>query len=464
MLAPEGPRSSGPPAWREPREGGDTLGAMLSCVQTVESVASLSARIWPGFRLNSQVLILSNERGGPLVIGGDPSPPVDYYRGDSSSLLFVRRGQPPDSLLGLRIGRDWHNQHGVATIVPFNRARCLETLLHETFHTFQLAKKESDRASFRFTGSASFPDSSLDELTLLLTEGHFLESALSASSNSARSAAIGAAAAARAIRCAREFEPQCRLEQEVELLEGSAEYVSLTLLASVSNRSPHISATTELESRLRGISVMQLIGRAYRFHIGAAWIALAAEAHIPNWTDLIEHDGVDGAVVALQARSSHDAKTILQSPTFVEASKKLRDFSAKLLANEAARSDSVRRAFWLQPGIPVRILWMASDGLSIHTSSGLSGATEFSLRDRSSNNHVQVHGPLLQTCCPPGLVVVIPLAALKLAVDGTSVVLPGRDSVYRGRISLISRELDLALRVADVVVRKDSISIRVVAW
>lgn len=183
--------------------------AMLACLRAATSASARSMQVWPGFRLNDQAILLVNEREGPVILVAVGSPPPGYKLTAAGHSIYQKDGAPPDSLLGLQVGRAWEPAKGIATVVPFQRRACPEMVLHEAFHTYQRLRLRNSARSWG-EGTLRFPATSEEPAAVQLLEGHWLAQALASPDPTVRGRSIALAAAAHARFCESVGESACR--------------------------------------------------------------------------------------------------------------------------------------------------------------------------------------------------------------------------------------------------------------
>lgn len=446
----------------------DTLTRMVATLRAARDLGESTAVVWPGFRLDEQVLILTAP-SGPAVLIGDPSPPGDFRQLSSDASIFIRPGLPPDSLTGIRIGMNWSGK--IATAIGYAPVGMLEILIHEAFHTYQ----SSLQGEFLGGSTPRFPDTSLVALALLNLEGRYLARALAERSNQAARAAILSALAVRARRCALLGDDECDAERRIEQSEGSAAYVTALVLGGRRN--------TLADSIGAAVSKVDDLTRLARFHFydtGLAWLLLLDRVGPPSWKQRLGAVPPDAILAESVGHTSVKADSLARLVERSSEAEQARTDARRTLAAEAAFADSVARAFAAQPGIPVRIRWHSEHGVrrsqfvwidgmrrsvraagqDANRNSYVIGAQEARFGFDSPENHMVIRAPALWVCChDQGVEVRTPVAGRDARIAGIPVPLdvPGGRAV--GALTLALPAIDLRARSAEVIVYADSVTI-----
>jgi hypothetical protein len=436
----------------------DTTSQMIQCLTAALAAQRSGAQVWPGFPLHDQVLLLTNERRGVVVLAGDRSPPSEYLPVAPDSALFERTGAPPDSLRGLRTGLKWHAKGATATAVRFDARSCLTTLLHESFHTYQHAVRRDARFLMSTDGAVELPDSDPEASALLMLEGRFLAQALTARDAVSRLAAVRRAVVARRRRCQRVRVTECGRENDVELLEGSAEYAATAIAMPPNAFGRRRAVRDSARLRLLATSDLSYLSRYYVSLIGVAWIAIGVEADPRGWQDVVERQGIEGIIRGLPGATGKDTSAIARSREFVVALDDERAKAVRLTARERQRTDSSRRAFWSQSGVPIRFSWSPVNGLSSYGRIARSGDSEFGLRWPAPGNSLTVLGTFLLS--PRAVVVIVPRDDLQISLGGREVSPSEEGRRTGGPLDVRDKGLAAQAQTADIQVWRDSVSIR----
>ena len=379
---------------------------------------------------------------------------------NGEAALFERDGALPDSLRGLRTGMDWNGRPGVATVVQLMPSHCLQTVLHESFHTYQHMRRSSSRFQVSTDTRIEPPIDDPEAGALLMLEGRFLVDALMARDSAARLTAAQRAAVARDRRCARVHDIECRRERDAELLEGSAEYAAAAL-ASRGDHGDRLRAVRDsARAHLLAVGDLRLLDRPYFYWTGAAWIALAAAVGDSGWSDEIERGGIGAAVARVLGPRIRDSATVARSRAFAAALDSVRAIAIALTNRERERLASASKAFWSQEGIAVRFRWSPVNGLSSYGRQSPHGDQEFGLRWHAPGNELTARGLMLRSCCPQTLVIIVPRDDLDIVVSGRHVPLDASGRKESGPLTVRGKGIDAQAGAGEVVVWADSIAIQ----
>lgn len=437
-------------------------GSVLSGVLRAAEAISGNTSVWPGFDLRDQVLLAVVQPNGPVYLIGDPDPPSDYRWLDSRKRIAVREGAPPDSLLtGLRLNMDWNGRAGVATALTFAPGQgdhVAPFLLHEGFHTYQ--GQVSSRAPGRFAGlsNPAFPDTSVEALALLNLEGAYLGRALQAKKVEAARALARTALALRIHRCEVLGTRECSQERGIEQREGTATYVQTALLGEALGYGGPLLWRDSLARALAPVRDIQRLERWHFYDSGHAWLLLLDRFGPPSWKSRVESLSPDQVLADVLNVQRPDADSFVrvarQSRLWADAQRSAHE----AIGQELARRDSVERAFWDRPGVPVRVYFGRVSRLSTTQSQLPDGRTEQTFD--FGPNRVTTRGPARTICCP-GIATVASTAGRVARVNGQSIPLDQGRAQATGSVVLDYPEITVRLQNAEVRVYADSITIQV---
>ena len=250
-------------------------------------------------------------------------------------------------------------------------------LIHEAFHTFQRLENSKDSSRFRQTFSPKFPISSSEALALLNLEGRHLADALRATEQDSGRAAARKALAVRAYRCRRLEESECAAERGVEQNEGSATYVSAVAIGDVLGYGPGGVWQDSLSRALSPIRDLERLSRWHFYDTGHAWIRLVERfSREHNWQERVAASPPDQVLAAVLGVSQVDSLTFLARSLEGEPWEEARAAAASLLARETERRDSLERAFFSRPGVPLRVYLGRIRSKSTEQRQLTSGSTE----------------------------------------------------------------------------------------
>jgi hypothetical protein len=443
-------------AYEAAQDSGSIQSGVLRAAEAITGTAS----VWPGFDSREQVLLAAVQPDGPVYLIGDPNPPSDFRWLDPRRMVAIREGTPPDSLLtGLRLNMDWNGRAGAATAVTFSAGEgeyVAPFLLHEGFHTYQ--DQVNSEASSRFEGRSNpaFPDTSIQALALLNLEGAYLGRALQAESAEAARALARTALAVRMHRCEVSGQEECSQERGIEQREGTAVYVQAALLGeALGYGGPPLMR----DSLARALAPVRDVRRLERWHFydsGHAWLLLLDRFGPPGWksqVELLSPDEVLADVLDVQKPEADSlVRAARQSSLWADAQRAAREAVGRGLA----RRDSVERAFWDRPGVPVRVYFGRVSRVSFSQTELPDGRLEQTFDFGS--NRVVIRGRGRSICCP-GAMTVATTAGRIAQVDGSAVPLDRAGAQARGTILLDLPEIELRLDRGELRVYSDSVTI-----
>jgi len=320
----------------------------VDILRAARDIAAHAPDVWPGFRLDEQVLVVTVPDSGPVyALGPDAGAEPGFEPMPEEDGVFVRRGPPPDDFSGMSTDLSW-GASGTATMVPYGGENVLGFLLHEAFHTFQ-ASLEGEERFAGGGGNVAFPDTSVDALALLNLEGRLLVGALAESSDAEAERLARQALAIRARRCRGSQAGTCDGQRGLEQREGAAEYVEWRLLEMAGWLDAPVDSLRSLMTQLGDDS------RLDRFHFynsGQSWMRLLDRLAGVGWKNSVETRPPD-QVLAMELGPPGPE---LEDVALSGADAKLADREARnFLAAAEARRDSIVDAFWSQPGLPLRV-------------------------------------------------------------------------------------------------------------
>lgn len=437
-----------------PPTAADTVAAMASILRHVVRLDAAAAAAWPGFRLAGQPLLLTAEPNGPVMLAGDPAPPAEYRPLDARADVHVRAGPPPDSLRGLRIGLDWRGHGRRGTVYPFHHENALRSLVHEAFHTYQRLGRGDGR--FPGSGTPHFPDSSPDAVALLALEGRRLAAALDAPTEAATRSRALDALALRRHRCARLGARECRAQRGVELVEGTAEYVTAYTL-----RRDRPGWRDSLRAALPEIQGAWDLQRGQYYQTGLAWLLLLERLAPAGWTTRAERvapDLVLAEVLGVARVEPPSRLAIERDPAWSDALAT----GERIVAGERWRRDSTQRAFDAQPGLGVRIHWIPRGMRSTQRRRPPGAPPEDVVRFGAEGDVVVLRGqlPIEWGQVPPVLLARSPVAGRVATVDGRAVPLDQAGATAIGAVVLDLPTVHVAFRSAELRVYPDSVVVR----
>jgi hypothetical protein len=435
--------------------------AMLDCVRAATASSGRSAQTWPGFLLHDQAIILVNEESGPVVLVANGPPPPEYRAIAAASLIYERGGMPPDSLRGLQVGTTWNLRKGVATVVPFPKHACPEMVVHESFHTYQRRRMTERAAGFVGGGTLRFPAPREELSAVQLLEGHFLAQALASPDAARERRSVELAAASHTRLCEMLGERACRDVANVEDIEGSADYVAMSLLLGTTPAATQQHVRDSLRVRLERVTDARQLGRNYAFLIGAAWMFLASKDHIAGWQQVIEREGFQ----ELTRRVVHSARVTRavdeRSAVFLGPLDSLRRVSARLLHRAIVRSDSAERTFAAVQGTIIRVEWTARGRISSHIRTGPAGIeTDYTVRFGDGADVLTVDSLFQRSCCPPSVRAKARTSDVQLRVSGRAVATENNVHRILGPVELRTPHFNLAYHSAVVRLEGDSILVQ----
>lgn len=435
-------------------------GRFLSGVVRAAEASSRSDSVWPGFKPRERVLLAIVNPDGPIFLTGDSAPPSDYHWVDAHRQIAVRAGPPPDSLLGLRLYMNWNGRKGVATAVTFSpgEEKYVEPfLLHEGFHTYQDQVHSTAPDRFKSRSNPAFPDTSVDALAQLNLEGAYLGRALLAREPEAARALARTALALRIHRCAVLGAKECANERGIEQREGTAVYVQVAMLRKAPGSDAPVSWPDSLARALNPVQDLHRLERWYFYDSGQAWLLLLDRLGPADWKSRVEMSSPDEVLADALGVSSAEADPLVrvarQSSSWSDARRSARE----VVRREIVRRDSLERAFWNRPGVPVRVYFGPVTQLSFGQTKLPDGRLEQTFKFGS--NQVTMRGPTRSICCP-GAVTVVPVSGRVARVNGAPVRLDQPGAQATGTIVLDIPEIALRLGSGELRVYSDSITIR----
>lgn len=438
----------------------DIESILAGVLQAAEAISRTDS-VWPGFAVRDQVLIAVVQPHGPVYLIGDPTPPPDYRWLDLRRQIAVREGPAPDSLVaGLQLNLDWNGRAGIATAVAFSPGQgelVAPFLLHEGFHTYQ--GQVNARAPDRFKGlsSPAFPDTSVEALALLNLEGEYLGRALRAEETEAARALARTALAVRILRCDALGEEECSQERSIEQREGTATYVQTAMLGEALGYGGPLLWKDSLSRALSPVRDLQRLERWHFYDSGHAWLLLLDEFGPPGWKSRVEVLSPDEVLADALNVQRPEVDSLVrdaqQSRHWGDALRSARE----AVDHELARRDSVERAFWDRPGVPVRVYFGRISSLSSGQSRLPDGGVEHTFSFGS--NTVTIRGSSRSICCP-GAMTVVPVTGRVAQVDGRPVRLDQPGAYASGTIVLDLPEIALRFEKGDLRVHSDSVTIQ----
>lgn len=420
--------------------------AFEAALGNVMRAARRSAAAWPGFDLQQHVLVATLLSDSLTYLIGDSSPPAGYAPSAVLQGVHVRRGLPPDSLLGLRVAMTWKDRAAAATALSFSGTtapHAADFLIHEAFHTHQSRQFARDGSRFQQADPPSFPVTSHAALAAVNLEGHYLAGAfVEANDEQARELARHAVAIRRH-RCTIVGPEECTSERGVEQNEGTATYVTAVLLGEAIGYGPSGVWQGAVAQAIAPVSDLQRLERWHFYDTGHLWLRLIDRFTAEMPYDQLERtppDVVLGAILGVDdAAAPRLVAAALSGPHAPLADAAAR----RALEREAERRTEQTMAFLQQPGVPIRVYFGAIK--SMRTESGPLPDGRTSLTRRFGANTVVFRGQSREFCCPLGgwtiteVVgknaqvndVVVPLdrpgtatGALTLQLDGVSIDMP----------------------------------------
>lgn len=436
----------------------DPLGVHDDLQRTI-AAKDRAARAWPGFDLERAVLIAAFRPAGPIYVIGDSSLPAGYRWLDDSRGISVREGAPPDSLLDLQLARDWNGRVGSATAMTFTaqEAPLLPLMLvHEAFHTFQKQRQRADPRTFAGLSDPNFPDSSSEDLALLNLESIYLARAITSSQQSAVRSNALTALAIRLRRCALLGQEECARQRAMELMEGTAAYVTSVLLDRASLAGAPLLVRDSLARELVGMRDMSRLQRWHFYTSGHAWLILLEGLGPPDWKSSVElssPDNVLAQVLRLEPGQADSLFAVAQAtPDWASAEATART----LLTAELARRDSVERAFWDRPGVPINIQFgpvrRVGRGQNLLPDGRIENTYTF------GTNRITIRGGARTICCP-GVLTVVPTTGRSALLNGRIVALDRMGSYEAGLLEIDVPELTIRMEHASLRVFRDSVTI-----
>ena len=335
----------------EPDTPADSRWSIAEVLGAAWDLDPVASSVWPGFRIHDQVLILFRLPDGPTGVIGDDSPPPGFVVSAEDPRVWVLEGPVPDSLAMLRIGATWNGIPGKMTSYPFEEGdsgrRTLEGLIHETFHAYQ-----HHQPGFAHIFRGGEEDTTLAFSRLSSLEGRLLADALTTDSLPVARRRALEALAIRLRKCPDVDDVMCVNQRGVELLEGSADYVAESVMASMTDA----GHADSLAAMLRRAPSQEPLERWWYYSTGKAWLYLV-DRWSPNnsWTGMLPerapHQLLEHVLGADPDSLDAVASAVLGSETARIA---FREADSVRTADRAA-ADSVAAAFATLSGTRVRI-------------------------------------------------------------------------------------------------------------
>jgi hypothetical protein len=278
------------------RAADDVRGEIVEILSTAWDLDSTANAVWPGFSIRHQVLFLTYSPAGPTGMIGDPDPPRGFDPAPADPRVHILEGPVPDTLAGLRIGRTWDGRLNAATSYPVRERQppdqVLRGVIHEVFHAFQ-----QDRPGFEARPTAHL-DMSRDYAWLTAVEGRLLSEALSAPSISALRDRALEAVAVRQHKCTSLKETDCARESDLEIREGSANYVANAVLIGSGRHQEGDS----LAARLQRAPSREALERGWYYLTGEAWFQLIDRISSDrSWTGRLQEGNPEDLLLDIMA-------------------------------------------------------------------------------------------------------------------------------------------------------------------
>lgn len=457
----------------------DTARALVALLRRAVEHDSAARAAWPGFGLRDHVLIVAAQPSGPAALVGDAAPPADYVPVDTARGIFLRLGPPPDSLSGMRVALPWDGAPARATAVSYRgENETLPILVHEAFHTFQDRVGRERPGSFHSGATPDFPDTLAELVGLLNLESDHLARAVTAPTAGALRRHALAALAVRTRRCALLGEAECDTERDIEQNEGTAQYVTALVLAGHAPRGHRVTG----DSLVRALAPLRELSRLGRWHFydtGHAWVLLLARLAPPEWQRLVERTPPDRVLAAHLGFTPMGADSLFAALVDSADATKYFALARQLVNSELATRDSVHRAFWSRPGVPVRLYGKSLSSIELTPEPGATpqsfrvraatgelvrysvGVRESTMRFGDGANWVRTRGPTAHIGGEsPAVVVLAPVAGAVAFVNERPVPLDQRGAVASGAVRLSLPGVDLAFEQAELRVYADSVTVR----
>ncbi|MCR4339845.1 MAG: hypothetical protein NUW01_08165 [Gemmatimonadaceae bacterium] len=436
---------------------GDPPGMRRALQRTINARDRASA--WPGFDLDSAVLIAVVTPTGPVYVIGDSALPSGYRWLDDTRAIAVREGPPPDSLLGLQLGLDWNGRIGTATAgpLPADQAHLFPLfLVHEAFHTYQQRLQRANPRRFSQLPNPSFPDSSSVHLALLNLESAYLGRAIAASGKSTLRSNALTALAIRMRRCALLGEEECARERAMELIEGTAAYVASALLDRAPLGGAPMNVRDSLAQALVTVPDMSHLERWHYYTSGHAWLLLLEELGPPAWKSRVELSSPDVVLTEVLGLMPGEAASLFDAAQLTDAWTVAQATARDVFVAEIARRDSIERAFWDRPGVPFRIEFGQVRSLASGQSLLADGRIEYTYN--FGTNRIVIRGAARKFCCH-GVLTVVPTTSRSALLDGRAVALDSVGFHDSGTLDIDLPELTLRMNQASLRVYRDSVTI-----
>lgn len=426
-------------------------------LQRVLGLDSLTSEVWPGFRLSDQVLILTDLQNQVTVVAGDTVRDGQYETWDVDPRIRVRRGPPPDSLLGMHLGHPWRGSPRAASVLEFHpsyRDDMISFIVHEAFHTHQHRRRHETGQAAGDPNFIQYSETDSVGIGLLAMESRALAGAIVETNASEAARHARTAIASREERCDGERAEICRRERYLEVQEGVPTFVTHGVV-----REPR-SLPDSVSTRLTAVPTRDRLRRWHYYDSGMAWLTLLDRFGPSDWKMRVETEFPDRLLATSLRRAPGDSardRALLHSPARRAA---IAEAAAMLRADRAAAL-AAERAFWNQPGIPLRLYVRPAGGsMGVSHRSGRTPAGEPTVHERYGKeaNTLDLIGE--SRTSGSGKVMMLPLEGAVGRVNGEVVSLSKPAAPRMGAVSIQSARMNLAFADAELITFGDSITVR----
>lgn len=233
-----------------------------------------AVKLWPGFKLLAEPILVYFEEDGQSLLVGHPKPPAGFAAVPGAAPAHYSASFP------MQLNGSFDTEHpigGILTnvfILPraYNTSKELAFMAHEVFHTYQHKKFRANRAQYCDAGA--------EPLALMFMENYIAAKMLLFPGDDEL---IREFLTIR--RRKYELAPDCKNEDLLELTEGTARYVEMRSLG-VNSAGP-AGAGDSLRQIREYANAPDGVRHARAYNNGAA-LCFALESRFPGWQKEIE--------------------------------------------------------------------------------------------------------------------------------------------------------------------------------
>jgi hypothetical protein len=212
-----------------------------------------------------------------------------------------------------------------------------------------------------------------------------------------------------------------------------------------------------LARALSPVQNFQRLERWYFYDSGYAWLLLLDRFGPADWKHRVEVSSPDQVLADVLGVSGAEADSLVQAAGQSASWSDARRSAEDVVRREIVRRDSLEKAFWNRPGVPVRVYFGRVTKLAFGQTKLSDGRLEQTFN--FGPNQVVMRGPTRPICCP-GAVTVVPVSGRVAEVNGAPVQLDKPGAQGTGSIVLDMPEIAVRLESGELRVYPDSITIR----